>query len=72
MWWVIGVVALFIIPFGYCSCVLARRADDQKDEWITRKERVSMKSIPSEDDFQNSRASGVWSLPKPSLPGGNH
>ena len=66
MWWVIGTVALFIMLFCYCSCVLAGRADDQKDEWMSRKEEVTMKSIPSEGDFQCSRVSGVWPLPGPS------
>ena len=66
MWWVIGIVALFIVLFSYCSCVLAGRADDQKDEWLSREEKVPMKSIPSEGDFQYSSGTGVCPPPEPS------
>lgn len=62
----IGAVGLFIVPFGYCSCVVAGRADEQKDEWMTRKGEVTMKADPSEGYFQYSSGSRAWSYPKPS------
>ena len=66
MWWVMGAVAFLVMLFCYCSCVLAGRADDQKDEWMSRKEEGAMKSIPSERDFQYPPRSGVCPPPEPS------
>ena len=66
MWWIIGTVAFLVMLFCYCSCVLAGRADDQKDEWMSRKEEGTMKSIPSERDPQFSRGSGACPPPEPS------
>jgi len=66
MWWVIGTVALFIVLVIYSSCVLAGRANDQMDEWMSPEEEVTIKSIPSEGDFRYSRGSGVYPPPEPS------
>ena len=48
----IGVVALFIVPFAYCSCVVAGSEDEQKDEWMSQKEEVTIETNPSEGNFQ--------------------
>jgi len=68
MWWVIGAVALFIMLFCYCSCVLAGRADEKKNEWLSRQEKDTLKSIPLAREIKDPHASGVQSaaLPEPS------
>jgi hypothetical protein len=66
MWWVIGAVASFIMLFCYCACVLAGRADDKKNQWMSREEEGTAKSVPSEMDFQYSPRSGVCPPPEPS------
>jgi len=38
IWWILGTVFLFVGFLGYCSCIMAGRADDQMEEWIKGKE----------------------------------
>jgi hypothetical protein len=65
MWWVIGAVASFIVLFCYCSCVLAGRADEKKNEWLSQEEERTTKSVPSERGFRDERGSGVCPAPEP-------
>ena len=66
MWWVIGAIALFIMLFCYCACVLAGRADSKKREWFSQEEEGALKSIPPEKELLDKSGGEICSTPEPS------
>ncbi len=66
MWWVIGAIALFIMLFCYCACVLAGRADGKKREWFGQEEEGALKSIPPEKELSDKLGSEIYSTTEPS------
>jgi len=60
------IIGIHLIEFNWLFLVRpgSEITDDQKDEWMSPEEEVTIKSIPSEGDFQYSRGSGVCPPPE--------